>query len=287
MTEFLQTTIFALATAGVVAVGAVGLTLSYGVTRFINFSYGDLLTWGAFLAYALVMGANLPLTVAALAAAGLVGLGTIVIARLAFDPLRPRGPVPLLITSVGVAFVLQNLALMAFGSNPKRFPMPLLRPWQLGDLFIPPAQVLILGVSIVVMVSVHLLLKHTTLGKMMRATSDNEDLARVSGVRARRVIALTWGISGTIAGLAGVLLAVTQVTIQPTMGWTFLLVIFAATLLGGIGRPYGAMLGALIVGIGVEFGTTYLAPNYGFAVAFAILVGVLLIRPEGLRGGIV
>ena len=134
--------------------------------------------------------------------------------------------------------------------------------------------------------AIHLLLRYTLLGKMLRAASDNEALSRGSGVNTQRIIRLTWFLSSSIAGLAGVLLAITQVSIRPIMGWSFLLVIFAATLLGGIGSPYGAMLGAIIVGLGLELGTTYIAADYTFAFAFAILVVVLLFRPRGLMGGI-
>lgn len=285
MTELLQTGIFALATASVIAVGAVGLTLSYGVTRFINFAYGDLLTLGAFLTFVLVS-TGVPLVVATSLAAFVVGIAGILIARIFYDPLMSRGPFPLLITSVGVAFILQNLLRMVFGSDPKRFPVPPLRPWRVGDFFLPRAQMGILVVALATMLVIHLMLRYTMLGKMMRAASDNEALARVSGVNTRRIIRLTWFISSAIAGLAGVLLAITQVAIQPAMGWSFLLVVFAATLLGGIGRPYGAMLGAVIVGWGMEFGTAYIAANYTYAFAFAVLVGVLLFRPQGIMGGI-
>jgi len=285
LTEFLQTSIFALATAGVIAVSAVGLTLSYGVTRFINFAYGEFLTMGAFFTLILA-GAGLPLVPAAIVAVLLVGLAGVLIARIFYDPLMSRGPFPLLITSVGVAFILQNLLRMFYGSDPKRFPVPLMRPWHIGNLFFPKAQVGILLVSLGTMLAVHLLLRRTMVGKMMRAASDNEMLARVSGVDTRRIINITWFISSLIAGLGGVLLAITQVAIQPAMGWSFLLVIFAATLLGGIGRPYGAMLGAIIIGVGMEFGTAYIAANYTYAFAFAILVVVLLFRPQGIMGGI-
>lgn len=286
MTELLQTLIFALATAGIIAVGAVGLTLSYGVTRFINFAYGDLLTLGAFITFVLVENAGLSLIVASIVAALLVGIIGVIIARIFYEPLAPRGAFPLLITSIGVAFVLHNLVQMLFGTNPKRFPVPLMRPWNLGDFFIPKAQVAILGVALLTMLAVHLILKYTLLGKKMRAASDNEALARVSGVNTRRIVRTTWFISSVIAGLGGVLLAITQVAIQPLMGWSFLLVVFSATLLGGIGRPYGAMLGALVVGLGMELGAAYVSADYTFAFAFAALVAVLLVRPQGLVGGI-
>jgi len=261
------------------------MTLSYGVTRFINFSYGELLTLGAYTTFVLVHH-GIPLAPAALLAALIVGgIGTLV-AILFFDPLTSRGPFPLLITSVGVAFVLQNGLRMAFGSDPKRFPLPPMRPWHWGPVFLPKAQVGILLVALGAMILVHALLKYTLLGKMMRAARDNPSLARISGVSPRRITRLTWFISSAIAGLGGVLLAITTVAIQPAMGWGFLLVIFSATLLGGIGRPYGAMLGALVVGVGMEVGTAYIAANYSYAFAFAILVAVLVFRPQGIMGGI-
>jgi len=285
LTHLLQTAIFGLATGSVIAVGAVGMTLSYGVTRFINFAYGELLTLGAFLTFVLV-GSGLNLFPATLVASLLVGVIGVLIARLFYDPLAERGPFPLLITSVGVAFIVQNLLRMIFGSDPKRFPMPLLRPWHIGGVFIPKAQVGVMVAALICMLAVHLLLTYTMLGKMMRAASDNEALARVSGINTRRTIRVTWFISSAIAGLGGVLLAITQISIRPVMGWSFLLVVFAATLLGGIGRPYGAMLGALVVGLGIEFGTAYVAPDYTYAFAFVILVLVLLVRPQGLLGGV-
>src|SRR5699024_2301243 len=192
----------------------------------------------------------------------------------------------LLVTSVGLAFVLQNLVQMIAGSSAVRFPLPLLRPWIVGPVFIPKVPVLVIAIALVAMLVVHLILRFTLVGKMMRATSDNPALARVSGIRTQRILSATWFISSAIAALAGILLGMTQIALQPVMGWSFLLVIFAAVLLGGIGSSYGAMLGALIVGLGMEFGTTYISADYSHAFAFAILVAVLLFRPRGLVGGV-
>jgi len=283
MTQFLQTLIFGLATGAVISVAAVGLSLSYGVTRFINFSYGELLTIGAYVTAALVtQGLSLPLAaVLAMLAVGVLG---VLLARVFFDPLMKRGLLPLLVTSVGLAFVLQNLVQMIAGSNPIRFPLPLLRPWILGPIFVPKVPVLVIGVAMIAMLIVHGVLRYTLLGKMMRATSDNPMLARVSSIRTWHVLAITWFLSSAVAALGGVLLAMTQISLQPVMGWSFLLVIFAAVLLGGIGSPYGAVLGALIVGLGIEFGATYVSANYSHAFAFIILVAVLLFRPQGLMG---
>ncbi|MDT3681474.1 MAG: branched-chain amino acid ABC transporter permease [Trueperaceae bacterium] len=284
MTAFLQTLIFGLGTGAVISVGAVGLSLSYGVTRFINFSYGELLTLGAYLAFVAVsLGLSLP--VASLLAMVVVGLIGVVLARLLFDPILHRGFLSLLVTSVGLAFVLQNAVRMIFGSSPTRFPLPPLRPWRIGALIVPKVPVLVIVIAALAMACVHLLLRYTRMGKMMRATSDDAALAKASGIVTGRVLATTWFLSAAIAALGGVLLGMTQIALQPVMGWGFLLVVFAAVLLGGIGNPYGAMLGALIVGLGIEFGAAYLAPDYGHAFAFLLLVLVLLLRPKGLLRG--
>src|SRR5690606_19284240 len=199
-TIFIQTLIFGLALGGVISVSAVGLTLSYGVTRFINFAFGEFLTLGAFLCVGLVhVGLGLPL--AALAAVVLVGLAGVVIARLFYDPLMARGLLPLLVTSVGVAFVLHNLVRMVAGSNPQRFPLPLMRPWPVGDLFIPREQVFTILVALAAMAAVHALLRYTMLGKKMRAVADDPSLARASGISAQRVLTATWFISALIGGL--------------------------------------------------------------------------------------
>jgi branched-subunit amino acid ABC-type transport system permease component len=284
LTQLAQTLIFGLALGGTIAVSAVGLTLSYGVTRFINFAYGEFLTLGAYGALALA-GLGLALPLAAGASVVLTGAAAVLIARLAYDPLMRRGLLPLLVTSVGVAFVLHNLVRMLAGANPVRFPVPLLRPWNLGELFVPKEQVAILLVALAAMALVHVILSRTMLGKTMRAVADDTDLARVAGVPAPRVFAATWFLSGAIGALGGVLLAVVQVTAEPDMGWRFLLVVFAAVLLGGIGSPYGAMLGGLVVGLGVELGASYVSADYSYAFAFVLLIAVLLLRPRGLMGG--
>lgn len=284
MSALLQTLIFGLATGAVISLSAVGLSLSYGVTRFINFSYGELLTLGAYLTFVAV-GLGLPLPLAALAGMVVVGLIGVLLARIFFDPIINRGFLALLVTSVGLAFVLQNAVRMSFGSTPTRFPLPLMRPWRLGDLIVPKVPVLVIVIALLAMLGVHLLLRFSRMGKMMRATSDNAALARASGIVTARVLATTWFLSAAIAALGGVLLGMTQLSLQPIMGWAFLLVVFAAVLLGGIGNPYGAMIGALIVGLGIELGVAYISPDYGYAFAFLLLVIVLLVRPSGLMKG--
>ena len=283
MNTFLQTLIYGLATGSVIAVAAVGLTLSFGVTRFINFAYGETLTIAAYVCYGLV-GAGAPLAVGILVALAAGGVVSWIVARLAFEPLRRRGALALLITSVGVAFVLQNVVQIVATGKPVAFPLPLLSPWHIGTLFVPKLQAIIFAVACVTMVLVHLLLRRTQLGRTMRAVASNDTLTRLSGVNTRGTVAVAWIVSGVIAGLAGVLLAASQGSMTPTFGFSFLLLIFSAAMLGGIGQPYGAMAGALIIGMGVEFGATYISADYSNALAFGALVVVLLARPQGLFG---
>jgi branched-subunit amino acid ABC-type transport system permease component len=280
----LQTVLYGLINGSIVAVGAVGLTLSYGVTRFINFAYGEFLTLGAYTALVVTtLGVGLPVaTVVALAGVGVFG---VLVARVFYDPLSDRGPLPLLITSIGVAFVLRNTVRALAGAEAKQLPVPLVRPWEVAGLQITPVEVGLLAAAAATMLAVHLLLQRTMLGKRMRATSGNRQLAEVAGVDTDAVVRRTWLLSSVVGALAGVLLAVQFSPFRPTMGWDFLIVVFAATLLGGIGRPYGAMVGALVVGVAMSLGTRYVATDYTMAYAFVILVGVLLFNPEGIAGG--
>ncbi|MFB6122857.1 MAG: branched-chain amino acid ABC transporter permease [Haloferacaceae archaeon] len=279
-----QTLLYGLINGSVIAVGAVGLTLSYGVTRFINFAYGELLTLGAYTAFLLV-GVGLGLPVATVVALLAVGVGGVLVARAFYDPLSDRGPLPLLITSIGVAFILRNLVRAFAGTEARQLPVPLMRPWVVAGLRLNPVDAGVMVAAVVTMLSVHLLLQRTMLGKKMRATSGNEQLARVAGIDTDAVVRRTWFISSVAGAVAGVLLAIQFPPFRPTMGWDFLIVVFSATLLGGIGKPYGAMVGSLVVGVAMSVGTRYVATEYTMAYAFGILVLVLLFKPEGIAGG--
>ena len=283
MDVLLQTLVYGIATGSVIAVAAVGLTLSFGVTGFINFAYGEMLTVSAYTAYLLVQ-AGLGVLAAGAIAVLVGGIVTFVVAQVFFEPLRNRGALALLITSVGVAFLMQNLVQMFVGGSPKPFPLPLMSPWEIGGVFVPKLQVIIFGLALLCMVLVHVLLRYTLLGRSMRAAASNDSLARLSGLNTRRIIGGTWLVSGLVAGLGGVLLGASQGSMTPSFGFNFLLVVFAAAMLGGIGSPYGAMLGALVIGLGVEAGATYISADYSYALAFLVLVGVLLVRPSGFLG---
>lgn len=285
MSQFLQTLVFGLATGSLIGVAALGLTLSFGVTGFINFAYGELLTVGAFSTW-LGVTSGLPLVVAAAVAVLVVAGVALLLDHAFYQPLRGRGAMPLLITSIGLSFVLQNVLRMGFGADPRPFPVPLVRPWTIGSVFVPPVQAVVFATAVVAMAVLHVLLRRTMLGRRMRATAENDALARLSGVRTTATLRVTWVVSGLLAGLAGLMLGATETNITATMGFVFLPVVFAAVILGGIGQPYGAMAGAMVVGIGMELGATYLSPDYTLAFAFAALVAALLFRPHGIfRGG--
>lgn len=288
LTQFVQTVIYGVVEGSVISVGAVGLTLSYGVTRFINFAYGEFLTYGAYLALFLSgagLGMSFPLPIAAVIAVGVVGVLGVAVSRVFFEPLSDRGPIPLLITSIGVAYLLRNLLTAAVGVSARQLPVPLMRPTEVFGVGLTALEGGVIAVAVVTMLSIHLLLTRTMLGKMMRATSGNRDLAEIAGIDTTGIVRRTWIVSAGAGALAGVLYAILFAPFRPTVGFNYLIVIFAATLLGGIGRPYGAVLGAYIIGLSTNLGTTYLSANYTSAYAFVILVLVLLIKPDGIAGG--
>ena len=281
MVELLQTLIFGLATGGIIALNALGLTLSYRIVNMINFSYGEFLTIGSYMTVFLVT-LHVPLVIAAGLALLMTGLLGVIIAAIFFTPLKSKGFFPLLVTSVGIAFILQNSIRILAGSSPIRFPIPFLVPWSFGDIFIPVEGILVIVIALCVMYGVYAILYATHLGTMMRAVADDPELARISGIPIQYVFHVTWFLSAALGGLGGILLAVIQITLTPSMGFHFLLIVFAAVLLGGIGHIYGAVISGLVLGIVIEGATVYVSPDYGYAIAFMVLVVLLLFRPSGI-----
>lgn len=275
---------FGLVTASVIAIASVGLTLQFGVTNYVNFAYGDFLTLGAYFTWTLntVFGWNFwP----ALALGSLcVAVVALVISQVILDPfVRKGGPLLIiLVVTFGLSLILANSILAIWGADYKQFNVPMETPISIGPIILTGDQLGIIALSIGVMVAIHLVLTRTKLGKAMRAMSDDKTLASVSGIPARKMTALVWLVSGFLAGLGGGVLALNVATFDSSMGVTFLFVIFAAVILGGIGKPYGAMLGALIIGMAVEVSSVWIPAQYKLDVAFVILVLVLLVRPQGL-----
>ena len=277
-----------------------GLTLSYGVLKFANFGHGDLMTLGMFLAFFIVgdldwRGDNVgpfsfgwglfPAMVFAMA-----GVAAIAIAvdRAVYRPLRHRGSgiITMAVASLGIGLMVRALIQIVWGPGNVRYAQGLNPAKTIFDLKIRPDQIFIILLTIVVTVLVYLLLYHTTLGKAMRATADNASLADVSGINTEHVYRATWAIAGGLIAIAGIMLGV-QAQLRFDAGFTLLLPMFAATILGGIGNPWGALAGGLIVGISGEVSTEWLDTGLKPGVPFAILIVMLLVRPRGLFGSTV
>ena len=285
MIEFLQLVVFGVVLGGIIALGAVGVSLIFGILRFANFAHGDMMTLGAYLALIVVGPLALPMYVAfpvALAgtAAILVGIDQVLFRRL-----RRTAPVILLISSFGVALILRSMIQLVWGPDNIVYWSAIQLPWRFAGLRIRPDHVTILAATIGLVVLLHLFLQYTRMGKAMRAMSDDPDLARVTGINTERVVIWTWIMGGGLAAAAGIFLGM-DTRLNPLLGWNVLLPVFAAALLGGIGRPYGAIAGGFVIGIATEVSTMFMQPVYKPAMAFALIVILLIIRPTGLLRGI-
>ncbi|MEO8970364.1 MAG: branched-chain amino acid ABC transporter permease [Ktedonobacteraceae bacterium] len=275
---------FGLITASILAIAAVGLSLQFGITNYINFAYGDLLTFGVYVAFVANQhfGLNIwiGLVLAVIATAILAWLINLFILR----PFTNRGtsPIIMLVVTLGVSLILQNVILAIFTEQFQNYTVNTGKPLSIGPFLFTPLQLGIIGLAIVTMLGVHILLRYTRLGKAMRAVSDSPELARISGINTRLIVNAVWLIAGGLGGLSGVVLALNTATFTPTIGFGFLFVIFAAVILGGIGHPYGAIVGALIVGIATEMSAAFINSEYKVAIALVILIIALLIRPQGI-----
>ncbi len=297
METFLQQLINGLALGSIYALIALGYTMVYGVLRLINFAHGDVYMLGTFAGYytALRLGfseANpsfLHAAVVLLSAMLLCAVVGLAIERLAYRPIRQASRLTALITAIGVSLFLENLGQIVFGANPKFFPQ-LLPPGQFpvyGAARITTPDLAILGASLLLTVGLHQLVHRTAFGRAMRAVAHDLDTAKLMGIDTNRIIALTFALGSALAAAAGILVALRYPKFDPLIGITTGLKAFIAAVLGGIGNVTGAVLGGVIIGLAETMATGYLpaALNpYKDAVAFAILVTVLLVRPTGLLG---
>ncbi|MEM7744202.1 MAG: branched-chain amino acid ABC transporter permease [Pseudomonadota bacterium] len=274
------------------ALGAIGISLTFGILRFSNFAHGDTMTFGVYITLSLVVATNLhPLVVAPIAMA-LTALFAIGLDRAFFKPFRKSPTIMLVIASFGLMLMIRSMVQFFWGVQLQPMVRGIQQPvaW-LDPLRIPPKHILIIGGTVVLMMAVHFLLTRTQIGKAMRATSDSPELARITGIDTEQVIRMTWIVGASLAVAAGVFLAI-DTHVETNMGFKMLLPMFAAAILGGIGKPYGAVAGGLVIGIAEEImvypwiGTTpLLNPGYKAGVAFAIMVIMLIWRPQGLFRG--
>jgi branched-subunit amino acid ABC-type transport system permease component len=266
-----------------IALPAIALSLTYGVLNFPNFAIGAMITAGAYLAYFLNVQLGLALTAAApLACAGLASIAVLV-AHIVYRPLKTDDPITLLIASAGVAFVLENTVRFIYGAEVRSFDQPVARPLLWHGLRLNHEQLVVAVVAVAAMTATAIILNRTRLGRAMRAVSDNPALAQVRGIDRARTVDWTWALAGILAALAGVLIGMDG-TVEPLIGTNYLITVFAAAIVGGIGNPFGAMAGGLLIGVVEELSTLALPTTYRQGASFLILVLVLFLRPQGLAG---
>lgn len=285
MSLFVEAIGFGIAAGAVIALGAVGFTVQFGMSNILNITYGSLMTLGAYTGLVLV-DRRVNVWAAMAIAAVVVAAVSVVFHRTLLAPLVQRGTraFAIVIVTVSAGVVLQYVIVAFAGPDAKSYGDLSGNTFRVLGLVLTASQVVIIAITLVLMLALHLLLTRTHLGRAMRATASNRILAQSCGIDTDRVSDLAWILSGVLCGAAGVALAITTVSFDFTLGAVFLIPMIAAAVLGGIGQPYGAMLGGLVVGIAGQMAAVYTNPEYSEVAAFAILIAMLLIRPRGLFG---
>jgi len=291
MTTFLQQLMNGLSLGSIYALIALGYTMVYGVLRLINFAHGDVYMVGAYVGYYLSrmmqgkepsLAAAFLVMVASMVACAILG---IIIERLAYRPVRRASRLTLLITAIGVSLFLENAGQLVFGPDPKFFPS--LAPhaeYVVAGVRITSEQLTVIGVSFLLMILLRLFIQKTRTGKAMRAVSFNLDAAKLMGISTDWIIGVTFALGSALAAAAGVLIGMQIPKIDPLMGIMYGLKAFVAAVLGGIGNVPGAVLGGLLIGTSEVMVVGYLSSTYRDAIAFGILILVLLLRPQGILG---
>ena len=285
--EFLSYVINGISLGGVYAIIALGYTMVYGIAKMLNFAHGDVIMVGSYLVYVAVTGAGMhPLLAVVLSMVACTLLG-IVIERLAYKPLRGASSLSVLITAIGVSYLLQNLALLIWGSTPKSFSSVISLPtFHLagGSLTIPGITVVTVAVSAVIMVGLVWFVNSTRTGQAMLAVIEDKGAAQLMGINVNTTIAITFAIGSALAAVAGVLLCTAYPSLQPTTGAMPGIKAFTAAVFGGIGSIPGAMVGGILLGIIEILSKAYISTQLADAIVFAVLIVVLLVRPTGLMG---
>jgi branched-chain amino acid transport system permease protein len=293
MVQFLQHIVNGLSLGSIYALIALGYTMVFGILQLINFAHSDVFMIGAFVGMyiGIYTGAadhpSLASLLVCLAGAMIAcaALGY-VIERFAYRPLRHAPRINVLITAVGVSLFLEFSGQLVFGSDPKVFPAVYTPAgdWSMGDVTLSPLHGIVFFISILLMVILQYIIFRTRLGRAMRAVSFNHDLASLMGIPTDRVISYTFMLGSALAGAAGVMVGLIYPKIDPLMGVMLGLKAFVAAVFGGIGNIAGAVVGALTLGLSEEFVVAYGAPSFRDALAFALLILVLLFKPTGLFG---
>jgi branched-chain amino acid transport system permease protein/neutral amino acid transport system permease protein len=269
----------------VLAIASVGFTLQFGVTDVLNLAYGAVMILGAFLAY-LVNSHGTSVWLGLLLSVAACSVVSVLLNAVVYTPFQRRGatPITMVIVSLGMTLIIEFGVEAVAGGVPVSYTMGSGPTFTAGALTLTGVQLVIMAVAVLTMAGVHVLLRYTKLGKAMRATAANRTLARNCGIRTGRVITVTWALTGALCGLAGTVFAIDAGSFDATSTDVFLVLILAAVFLGGPGQPYGAMLGALIIGLATEVSAVFIPADYKYVIAFVVLLVMLGVRPTGLLG---
>ena len=274
---------FGLVSMSVIAIAAVGFTMQFGITNMINLAYGEVMISSAYLAYYLNR-AGISIWIGMIAGALFGAVFSFFLNRVVYAPFMRKGTANLgmVIVSLAVSLMISNLLLPIVGYYSVSYQEDAGRLIRLGSIALTRDQIIVIGIAVVLMLAIHALLRYTRLGKAMRATAANPTLARNCGIPTQRVVDSVWLITGALCGLAGVVAALNSDSFAIANGSAFLITILAAAVLGGAGQPYGAMIGAVLIGLITELSAAAWSPQYKEVVAFGILVLVMVLRPQGL-----
>ena len=285
MDKLIQTLISGLSLGSIYALIALGYTMVYGIAKMLNFAHGDIIMVGAYAVITAVFTMGLPPFIAILISIALCALLGIVIEFLAYRPLRQAQPLAGLITASGVSYLLQNLALLIYGSEQKAFPTIVALPTvHIGGVYIDGITLATLVVTAVIMVALSLFINKTRMGKAMRAVSEDKEAAELMGISVNRTITVTFAIGSALAGVAAIFYGAAYTYIRPTTGAMPGIKAFTAAVFGGIGSIPGAMLGGILLGVIEQLSKTYISTLWADAIVFGVLVVVLVVKPTGLLG---
>lgn len=282
--DFLTYLINGLTQGSIYALVALGYTMVYGIIKLINFAHGEFYMIGAFVGYYCIM-SGMPIWMAFPIAMLGSGIIAVIVERLVYKPIRHAGRIPALITALGVSLFFQYFGQGTIGADPKAFPQAIaVKTYQFGELYITNIQIIIMSATFFLMLFLWWMVKHTRIGKAMRATSYNKNAAELMGIETDKIISFTFFVGASFAGAAGVLVGLYYNTVEPMMGLIPGLKAFIAAVLGGIGIIPGAVLGGLVLGVAENMVVGFWVSTYRDAIAFGILILILLFKPAGLLG---
>ncbi|MDY7577213.1 branched-chain amino acid ABC transporter permease [Herbaspirillum sp. RTI4] len=280
LADFINLALNGLVEGLLIALPALAVTLVHGLARFPNAATGDVVAAGGFGGY-LSFNATGSLLLAGLGGALVGAIVSLASYYLAFKAVMRRSVITLLLTSIGVGFFIRAVMGLSFGHELKMFSLPLTRSLNFDGIMLNPTDATLAGIILAVLAAVFAMLYVAPVGRMMRALADDPDLGRVSGIRNDRVMLIMWSVTGAVCGIAGTVLGMRTV-LSPEMGWAMLLPAFAAAVIGGLGNPVGAVAGALLLGVVQELSTPVVGFVYKIALAYVVMLLVLLVRPQGL-----